>query len=264
MDPAGPRFAADYAPGPDSAQDAGAIRVVSFNIRFAQEIARAPPRSSAAAARRRRPDRAAGDGRSGRGPHRPLAAPRLCLLPRDGPSDHREAVRPRHSQSLAHRAELEGHPPAPEPDPRPAAHRDRCRAANSGAWRCWPMRSTSRHRSRSRRANGRIKPGRSSGTRRAFPGPVVIAGDFNGEAIGLTMRRRGYRWLTEGIGPTVSFFNWDHIFVRRLPPAHSDPAAGVVRRIHGASDHHPVWAVSSGGRPPRPVSPPTAPGTALA
>jgi endonuclease/exonuclease/phosphatase family metal-dependent hydrolase len=90
-----------------------------------------------------------------------------------------------------------------------------------------------------------------------FPGPVVIAGDFNGEGIGLTLRRAGYRWLTEGVGPTVSFFNWDHIFVRGLPPPRDGPAAGVVRRIDGASDHHPVWALL--GWTPAPVSPPTAP-----
>jgi endonuclease/exonuclease/phosphatase (EEP) superfamily protein YafD len=91
-----------------------------------------------------------------------------------------------------------------------------------------------------------------------FPGPVVIAGDFNGEGIGLTLRKAGYRWLTEGVGPTVSVFNWDHIFARGLPPARSGPAAGVVRRIDGASDHHPVWALL--GWTPAPVSPPTAPG----
>src|SRR3954462_8413470 len=41
VDPAGPRFAADYAPLPDSAGEVGPVRVVSFNIRFAQEISRA-------------------------------------------------------------------------------------------------------------------------------------------------------------------------------------------------------------------------------
>jgi hypothetical protein len=41
MDPAGPRFAADYAPARVSKGGTGPIRVVSFNIRYAQEIARA-------------------------------------------------------------------------------------------------------------------------------------------------------------------------------------------------------------------------------
>jgi endonuclease/exonuclease/phosphatase family metal-dependent hydrolase len=94
----------------------------------------------------------------------------------------------------------------------------------------------------------------------SFPGPVVIAGDFNGEEIGLTMRRAGYQWLTEGVGPTVSFFNWDHIFVRRLAAARPGPAVGVVRRIDGASDHHPVWALLGWTPGPAPVTPPTVPG----
>jgi endonuclease/exonuclease/phosphatase (EEP) superfamily protein YafD len=72
-----------------------------------------------------------------------------------------------------------------------------------------------------------------------FEGPVVIAGDFNSEEIGLYLRGEGYRWVTEGIGPTVSFFSWDHIFTRGMRVDRT----GVVRDIHGASDHRPVWAV---------------------
>jgi endonuclease/exonuclease/phosphatase (EEP) superfamily protein YafD len=75
-----------------------------------------------------------------------------------------------------------------------------------------------------------------------YRGPVVIAGDFNSEGIGGLLRGQGYTWLTEHVGPTVSWFSWDHIFVRGLSrPA---PASvGMVREIHGASDHHPVWSV---------------------
>jgi len=84
----------------------------------------------------------------------------------------------------------------------------------------------------------------------SFDGPVVIAGDFNSEEIGTHLRRKGYRWVTEGIGPTVSFFSWDHIFTRGLRVAH----LGVVRENHGASDHRPVWAVV-GPIPPEAPSP---------
>lgn len=74
------------------------------------------------------------------------------------------------------------------------------------------------------------------------PGPVVVAGDFNSQGIGRTMRRQGYYWATERVGPTVSVFSWDHIFARGL--TRTAPAStGVVRKIDGASDHHPVWAV---------------------
>jgi hypothetical protein len=46
------------------------------------------------------------------------------------------------------------------------------------------------------------------------------------------------------VGPTVSFFSWDHIFTRGL--ARALPAStGVVREVRNASDHKPVWAVLS-------------------
>jgi endonuclease/exonuclease/phosphatase family metal-dependent hydrolase len=85
-----------------------------------------------------------------------------------------------------------------------------------------------------------------------FDGPVVIAGDFNSYGVGPFLVRRGYRWLTARLDPTISIFSWDHIFVRRLAPARP-ASAGVVKQVRGASDHRPVWAVvvpeghSSGG-----------------
>jgi endonuclease/exonuclease/phosphatase family metal-dependent hydrolase len=74
-----------------------------------------------------------------------------------------------------------------------------------------------------------------------FPGPVVLAGDFNSEGIGPLLVRHGYRWVTANVGPTISFFSWDHIFVRGLEPER----AGVVRAVRGASDHKPVWALAT-------------------
>jgi endonuclease/exonuclease/phosphatase (EEP) superfamily protein YafD len=77
-----------------------------------------------------------------------------------------------------------------------------------------------------------------------FPGPVVIAGDMNGYAVGLLFERAGYHWVTKRLERTISYFAWDHIFVRGLGPARTDgTSAGVVRQVHGASDHRPVWAV---------------------
>ena len=75
-----------------------------------------------------------------------------------------------------------------------------------------------------------------------FTGPVVIAGDFNSEGIGPFLVRHGYSWLTEQVGPSISFFSWDHIFVRHRSPTRS-PGAGMVKDVRGASDHRPVWAV---------------------
>jgi len=75
-----------------------------------------------------------------------------------------------------------------------------------------------------------------------FPGPVVIAGDFNSTMIGPLLTRSGYTWTTKWVGPTVSLFSWDHIFVRGLAPAGAG-SAGVVRKVLGASDHRPVWSL---------------------
>ena len=72
------------------------------------------------------------------------------------------------------------------------------------------------------------------------PEPVIIAGDFNSQAIGSYLEQRGFTWLTKRVGRTISFFSWDHIFVRGLP--RSGAVVGKVTQVHGASDHRPVWA----------------------
>lgn len=77
---------------------------------------------------------------------------------------------------------------------------------------------------------------------RRFSGPVVIAGDFNDYGMAACMHREGFRWLTEWLGPTHTIFPMDHILTRGLEPIEPD-GVGVVRQVHGASDHHPVWAV---------------------
>jgi endonuclease/exonuclease/phosphatase family metal-dependent hydrolase len=73
---------------------------------------------------------------------------------------------------------------------------------------------------------------------------VVIAGDFNSRAVGQVFDRHGFHWLTRDTGSTISFFSWDHVFVRGLD-AREGTGAGVVRDNEGASDHLPVWAVLS-------------------
>ena len=90
----------------------------------------------------------------------------------------------------------------------------------------------------------------------AWRGPVVIAGDFNSEGIGLLLARKGYVWLTRRVGPSVAWFSWDHVFVRGLVPARPR-SAGVMPDVRGASDHRPVWAVAltADAAAPRPPSP---------
>jgi len=71
--------------------------------------------------------------------------------------------------------------------------------------------------------------------------PVVVAGDFNSWGIGRYFERKGYGWPTRQVGKTIAFFSWDHIFVRGLELPDS-AGAGQFEQVHGASDHHPVWA----------------------
>lgn len=71
--------------------------------------------------------------------------------------------------------------------------------------------------------------------------PVVVAGDFNSWEIGKYLERNGYAWPTKRVGNTISFFSWDHIFVRGLSLPDTG-AAGKVNEVNGASDHSPVWA----------------------
>jgi endonuclease/exonuclease/phosphatase family metal-dependent hydrolase len=75
-----------------------------------------------------------------------------------------------------------------------------------------------------------------------FAGPVVIAGDLNDYGMAARIRREGYSWPTEWVGPTHTIFSMDHILTRGLVPA-GPSSVGVVREVRGASDHHPVWAV---------------------
>jgi endonuclease/exonuclease/phosphatase family metal-dependent hydrolase len=90
-----------------------------------------------------------------------------------------------------------------------------------------------------------------------FQGPVVLAGDFNSYGIGARMRREGWDWTTRWVGPTVSVLSLDHIFTRGLVPA--EPfSVGAVRRVNGASDHRPVWAVLVPGYPATAAAPATA------
>lgn len=85
--------------------------------------------------------------------------------------------------------------------------------------------------------------------------PAVMAGDFNDRGSSATfLQGRGLDWLTGRIRPTFGRFTWDHVFTRGLRPAHCG-AVGVVADVDGASDHRPVFAdlvpvASSGGETP--------------
>ena len=75
-----------------------------------------------------------------------------------------------------------------------------------------------------------------------YPGPVVIAGDFNSrDVVGDVFGEAGFQWVTRDAGHTISFFSWDHVFVRGLA-LKAPPRKGIVLNNNGASDHLPVWA----------------------
>ena len=78
--------------------------------------------------------------------------------------------------------------------------------------------------------------------RDARPYPrVIVAGDFNSRAVGEVFEWYGFRWVTRGLGSTIRFLAWDHVFVRGLQVVRKE--AGIVRDNQGASDHLPVWVV---------------------
>ena len=76
----------------------------------------------------------------------------------------------------------------------------------------------------------------------AVPYPVVvIGGDFNSSSVPDIALTRGYTWPTRHLPHTESFWTMDHILLKGL--ALANPSSfGLVREIHGASDHKPVWA----------------------
>jgi len=75
-----------------------------------------------------------------------------------------------------------------------------------------------------------------------YPGPVIVAGDFNSRnVVGEVFGQAGFQWVTRDAGRTISFFAWDHVFVRGLP-LKAAPRKGIVLNNNGASDHLPVWA----------------------
>jgi len=76
---------------------------------------------------------------------------------------------------------------------------------------------------------------------RTCPNPVIIAGDFNSKGLGTRFEAAGFAWLTKGVGRTAGLFSFDHIFVRGLALA-DETRAGVAREGPKASDHRPVWA----------------------
>lgn len=69
---------------------------------------------------------------------------------------------------------------------------------------------------------------------------VVIGGDLNDHGVGRLAVEDGFLWPTEQGPRTASLGRWDHIFLKGLVPANGR-SSGTVRETRGASDHRPVW-----------------------
>jgi endonuclease/exonuclease/phosphatase family metal-dependent hydrolase len=77
---------------------------------------------------------------------------------------------------------------------------------------------------------------------RSAPGAVIVAGDFNNrDLVGRVFENAEFLWVSRDLGHTLRFFCWDHVFARGLgaPP---ESGRGIVVDNNGASDHLPVWA----------------------
>ena len=75
-----------------------------------------------------------------------------------------------------------------------------------------------------------------------WPGPVAIAGDFNGRGPADEVAKAGFSWLTRSLDDRGMFFDFDHVLVRGLCATGNRPAAHAPD-VTGASDHRPVWAI---------------------
>jgi endonuclease/exonuclease/phosphatase family metal-dependent hydrolase len=76
----------------------------------------------------------------------------------------------------------------------------------------------------------------------SWAGPVIVAGDFNGRGGARELAREGFSWPTEEVKNTLGPFDVDHVLARGLCPA-GQGAAAAAEDETGASDHDPVWAV---------------------
>ena len=74
------------------------------------------------------------------------------------------------------------------------------------------------------------------------PDPVVVAGDFNSRSLNKRFEEAGYLWVTRNLRNTSGWWELDHIFARGLRPP-GPATAGVSEDLHDASDHRPVWAL---------------------
>jgi endonuclease/exonuclease/phosphatase family metal-dependent hydrolase len=71
---------------------------------------------------------------------------------------------------------------------------------------------------------------------------VVLGGDFNSGSVPEIAVERGFAWPTSHLGRTRALWDTDHVLLKGLAVA-GNPAVGLVPEVRGASDHKPVWAL---------------------
>lgn len=69
---------------------------------------------------------------------------------------------------------------------------------------------------------------------------VILGGDMNSREVGRVVRDAGYAWPTDTIPPSNMFGRLDHLFTRGVAIPDS-AGAGTVPIPPGVSDHRPVW-----------------------
>jgi endonuclease/exonuclease/phosphatase family metal-dependent hydrolase len=78
---------------------------------------------------------------------------------------------------------------------------------------------------------------------------VIIGGDMNSSGLGPVARQHGFHWLTARNARTTVLGRWDHFFVRGFE-VHGDPPTGVSHASRVASDHRAVWTTLPMRGPP--------------
>ena len=73
----------------------------------------------------------------------------------------------------------------------------------------------------------------------AYP-MVVIGGDFNSGTVPEIALPRGYTWPTRRLPHTSGIWTMDHMLLKGVALVNAS-SFGLVREIHGASDHKPIW-----------------------
>jgi len=80
----------------------------------------------------------------------------------------------------------------------------------------------------------------------SFP-VVILGGDFNSETVPSLALEHGYAWPTRALPRTNGLWTFDHFLIKGIPSA-ARASTGTVVSARGASDHLPVWAVLELGR----------------